>query len=84
MENAGGNLLLELIHLGFKNETMYYLKIGKLWVSSVNDDVFHLSKNMIDGWATEEEAVDAAKKAAEMAEEDVLVLKMEIIRAIEA
>jgi len=68
----------------FKIKVMYYLKIGKLWVSDVKENDFLVSENMRHGWSNEESAVESAKIAAKIANTDILLLKLEVIRSIEA
>ena len=63
---------------------MYYLKIDKMWVPSVYEDNFVVSENMRHGWSNIEGAEEAAKTVARIANRDVLLLKLEVIRAIEA
>ena len=63
---------------------MYYLKIGKLWISNVEKSNCFLSENMIAGWSDEDDAYNSAKIAAELLGRDVLMLKLEVIRSIEA
>lgn len=63
---------------------MYYLKIDKMWVSSVYEDNCVVSENMRHGWFNLEDAEEAAKIVARIANCDVLLLKLEVIRAIEA
>jgi len=68
----------------FKNEVMYYLKIGELWVWEVRTEGYFVSKSMTYGWNNEKDAVDAAKIVAKLSDRDVLLLKLEVIRTIEA
>ena len=55
-----------------------------MWVSSVYEDNFVVSENMRHGWSNAEDAEEAAKIVARIANRDVLLLKLEVIRAIEA
>jgi hypothetical protein len=63
---------------------MYYLKIGKLWVSEVKPNSYQSTEHMLYGWSNEEDAVEAAKIVAGISDRDVLLLKLEVIRSIEA
>lgn len=61
---------------------MYYLKIDKMWVSHVRETDCVISKEMIHGWSNIEDAEEAANIVARITNCDVL--KLEVIRAIEA
>lgn len=63
---------------------MYYLKIGKLWISDVKENSYYASEHMLHGWSNEDDAIDAAKMAAKVSDRDVLLLKLEVIRSVEA
>lgn len=63
---------------------MYYLKIGDLWVWEVSAEGYFVSKAMTYGWNNEKDAVDAAKMVTKLSDRDVLLLKLEVIRSIEA
>lgn len=84
-----GSLLIIFNHyrplrMRFKNLVMYYLKIGKMWVSDVGEDQCLMSENMLNGWTYEQDAVSDAKIAARLTGMDVLLLKLEVIRSVEA
>ena len=43
-----------------------------------------MSENLLNGWTYEQDAVSDAKIAARLTGKDVLLLKLEVIRSIEA
>lgn len=57
---------------------MYYLKIGKMWVSDVEEDQCLMSENMLNGWTYEQDAVSDAKIAARLTGMDVFYLNLKL------
>ena len=57
---------------------MYYLKIGKMWVSDVCPDSFTLSTSVRFGWSNESDAVDVAGKLRSISDLNVIIVCMKI------
>ena len=62
----------------FKIKVMYYLKIGRLWVSDVCANSFTLSTSVRFGWSNESDVVDVAEAIRGISDLSVKIVCMKI------